>query len=67
MNHEKVFKVAKRDRAFMSAIRASDQKMPGFFADSLEKGIWAAGYAGWVLGYYGTKEYLRRKAEWEFL
>jgi len=68
MNHEKVFGLAKKDIGFNAALNASGQKMPtSLFSGTLEKGIWAAGYSGWILGTFGAAEHLRRSAEWRQL
>ncbi len=69
LNHEKVFKVAKNDEEFVAALKATDQRLPrmSFFADTLELGVWAASYAGWVLGRYGADEFMRRMERWREL
>jgi len=67
INHEKVYVIAKDDDVFNEQLKAMNEKMPRFFVDTLEKGIWAACYAGWVLGYHGVKEYTRRQFEWRAL
>ena len=67
MNHEKVFKIAKNDKEFRADVLASEQKFPRWSFDTLEKGVWASGYAGWVLGKYGPAEYIRRRDIWRAL
>ncbi len=68
MNHEKVYKVAKKDRAFIAAVELTGETIPvGLFADTMEKGMWVAMYSGWILGMFGTAESLRRSAEWRLL
>jgi len=69
LDHKRVFAIAKKDTVWLDHLKATDQKMPigGFFGDSLEMGIWAAGYAGWILGKYGPEEYLRLRDIWRKL
>lgn len=67
MNHEKVFKLAKADDEFRRAVVDSGQRFPSFSFDTLEKGVWASGYAGWILGRYGAEEYKRRADYWRTL
>jgi len=67
LNHEKVFDLAKKDSLFLGYIKSSDQKFPRWTWDTLEKGIWASSYAGWVLGYYGVEEYKRKVTLWRKL
>ena len=69
LDHEKVFKVAKRDEDFVLALKLTGQKLPrgGMFADTLELGIWAAAYSGWVLGRHGHAEWQRRMDVWRTL
>ena len=64
MYHETIYKAAKRDDQFKAALGEAGQKLP-LFPDSLEKGVWAASYSGWILGRYGTAEYARREAQWK--
>jgi hypothetical protein len=66
MYHEKLYEVAKRDDEFKLAIKGSGQKLP-FWPDSIDKGMWAACYSGWVLGRYGNDEYMRRESQWKDL
>jgi len=67
LNHEKVYKLAKKDVAFNKAIELSGQKMPAFSFDTLEMGLWAAAYSGWILGTYGAKELIKRENMWKTL
>jgi len=68
MNHEKVYsKVVKRDTAFKADLIASHQKLPMFTFDTLEMGMWAAAYSGWVLGKFGPVVLEQRSAEWKLL
>lgn len=68
LDHEKVFTVAKNDAEFQKALKLTKQKFPsGWFLDTIQKGIWASGYAGWVLGRYGEREYMKRMDEWRLL
>ena len=65
--HEKVYDVARRDKEYRADVKASPDDFPIFTSDTLRKGIWAAGYAGWVLGRHGKEELVRRSAEWKLL
>ena len=67
MNHEEVYRLAKRDVAFNAAQEASGERMPRMTFDTLEKGLWSAAYSGWVLGTFGPAEHMRRAAEWRQL
>ena len=68
LDHEKVFKLAKKDEDFQADLLLSNQKFPtSFLTGTLEKGAWAAGYAGWILGKLGSREYHRRKELWQLL
>lgn len=58
--HERVFEAALEDDDFQLALGISNQTPP-VPADSLDKAIWAAGYAGWVLGHRGPAAYLKLK------
>lgn len=58
--HERVFAAALKDNDFKISLGLSEQKMPDP-ADSLDKAIWAAGYAGWVLGYRGAEAHNKLK------
>lgn len=64
INHEKVFKAAKRDDQFRADLDQTHQKFPSMFADTLVKGIWASAYSGWIMGRYGPAEYERRVEQW---
>jgi hypothetical protein len=59
----RLFKLAKKDEEFQAALIATGQKFPRFCFDELEKGVWAAGYAGWVMGKRGPEVYLKMRAE----
>ena len=68
MDHEKIFSIAKKDLAFNTALKAAGEKMPTtMFSDTLEKGVWAASYSGWILGTFGAAIHLRRMEEWRQL
>lgn len=63
--HTRVFRIAKKDARFQKALNLTKQKQPnGLLSSELEKGIWAAGYAGWVMGRYGEAEYLKQHDLW---
>ena len=66
MDHEKIYRVAKKDTVFNSALKLAGEKMP-FISDTLEKGMWVALYIGWILGTFGATIHLRRMEEWRHL
>lgn len=68
VDHTEVFKIAKADDEFIADMKLCDEKLPSvLFGDTLAKGVYASCYAGWILGKFGSREYLRRKSYWSTL
>ena len=69
LNHQKVFELCYDDPLFVADLKASGQKLPRFkfLTDTLEAGIWASAYAGWILGKFGPEVYKTKMEYWRTL
>lgn len=67
VDHEKVFNEALKDKEFVNAMKETGEKIPYLSFDTLEKGLWAAAYNGWILGKYGASELEVREIHWKTL
>jgi len=50
-------KLAKNDSEFIAIIKTdSEFKIPGFFSDNVDKGMFCATYCGYLVGKYGNTD-----------
>ncbi len=55
---EALYRMAKEDKTFCAEMKSTDGNfVPGFFADTVEKAVFAAVYCGYLLKQHGIDGY----------